>query len=272
MSRVYGAAHDLERAVGTHLFGICPNNSGTTFLKQALATCRATWNLEHEGQRMLGFAGPAGRRKRRLTWASGRRSLDQLTDTSLYDWPRTRKAWYFQAYARDPGASVFYVKTPPFLLYVGELARQFRNAKFLFMVRNPYAACEGICRRFRVRRSGLDMDIREAAATHIATCLDYQRRNVETHGERGAFFSYEAMCDEPERVERKIRSLVPELDDLRLRQKLLVKDTYDEMLTNMNARQIARLSAEDIAAFNRVFREHRDVFDHFGYEILEPER
>ena len=40
----------------------------------------------------------------------------------------------------------------------------------------------------------------------------------------------------------------------------------------MNARQIARLSAEDIAAFNRVFREHRDVFDHFGYEILEPER
>ena len=272
MSRVYGAAHDLERAVGTHLFGICPNNSGTTFLKQALATCRATWNLEREGQRMLGFVGPATWREGHLLWAAKRRWLDRFADTSLYDWPRTRKAWYFQAYARDPGASVFYVKTPPFLLYVGELARQFRNAKFLFMVRNPYAACEGICRRFRVRRSGLDMDIREAAATHIATCLDYQRRNVETHGERGAFFSYEAMCDEPERVERKIRSLVPELDDLRLRQKLLVKDTYDEMLTNMNARQIARLSAEDIAAFNRVFREHRDVFDHFGYEILEPER
>ena len=219
---------------------------------------------------MLGFAGPAGRRKRRLTWASGRRSLDQLTDTSLYDWPRTRKAWYFQAYARDPGASVFYVKTSPFLLYVGELARQFRNAKFLFMVRNPYAACEGICRTFRARRSGSDMDIRETAATHIATCLDYQRRNVATYGERGVFFSYEAMCDEPERVERKIRSLVPELDDLRLRQKLPVKGAYDEMLTNMNARQIARLNAEDIAAFNRVFRRRRDLFDHFGYEIMEP--
>ena len=58
VSRVYGALHDVERAVGTHLFGIAPNNSGSTFLKEALATCRATWNLSREGQHVLGFAGP----------------------------------------------------------------------------------------------------------------------------------------------------------------------------------------------------------------------
>lgn len=270
MSRVYGAEHDLERAVGTHLFGICPNHSGTTFLKEALATCRATWNLEREGQRMLGFVGPAGRQERGLIWAAERHSLDQLTDTDRYDWPRTRRAWYFQAYARDPGASVFYVKTPPFLLYVGELVQHFHNAKLLFMVRNPYAACEGICRRFRTRRPASETDIREAAATHIVTCLDYQRRNVETYGERGVFFTYEAMCGDPERVEGEIRSLVPELDDLRLRQKLPVKGAYDEMLTNMNERQLARLSGDEIAAFNRVFRPRRDVLRHFGYDLVEP--
>ena len=59
---------------------------------------------------------------------------------------------------------------------------------------------------------------------------------------------------------------------LRLRQKLPVKGAYHEMLTNMNERQIARLSAEDIAAFNRVFGRRRDLFDYFGYEILEPGR
>ena len=268
MRRVYGAEHDLERAVGTHLFGICPNNSGTTFLKEVLATCRATWNLEREGQRMLGFAGPATWQEGRLIWASERRWLDRFADADLYDWPR--KAWYFQAYARDPEASVFYVKTPPFLLYVGELIRHFRNAKFLFMVRNPYAACEGICRRFRTRGPASDRAIREAAATHIVTCLDYQRRNVETYGERGVFFTYEAMCGDPERVEGEIRSLVPELDDLRLRQKLPVKGAYDEMLTNMNERQLARLSGDEIAAFNRVFRPRRDVLRHFGYDLVEP--
>ena len=37
----------------------------------------------------------------------------------------------------------------------------------------------------------------------------------------------------------------------------------------MNARQIARLTARQVAAFNRLFGEHRDLFDHFGYEMLD---
>ena len=54
------------------------------------------------------------------------------------------------------------------------------------------------------------------------------------------FFTYEAMCAEPERVAQRIRALVPELDDLNLHRRLPVKDnTYDEMLADMNARQIS---------------------------------
>ena len=40
-------------------------------------------------------------------------------------------------------------QVPPFLLLVDQLERHFRNAKFLFTVRNPYAVCEGICRNYR---------------------------------------------------------------------------------------------------------------------------
>ena len=65
-----------------------------------------------------------------------------------------------------------------------------------------------------------------------------------------------------------IRALVPALDDLNLRRRLAVK-RYDEMLTDMNARHIARLDAEQFAAFNRVFRRHRDVLDYFGYDIVD---
>ena len=139
MKIVLGAVQDPARTVTTHLFGICPNNSGSTFLQKALATCRATWNLEREGQRMLGFVGPDTRTTGSVIWGSERRWIDLFTNPDLYDWPRTRKAWYFQAWARDPAASVFFTKTPPFLLYVAELVRHFENAKFLFMVRNPYA-------------------------------------------------------------------------------------------------------------------------------------
>ncbi len=35
------------------------------------------------------------------------------------------------------------------------------------------------------------------------------------------------------------------------------------------ARQIVRLGAEDLAAFNRVFRRHEDVLAHFGYAVMD---
>ena len=273
MSRVYaGTRHDVEGAVRTHLFGVAPNNSGSTFLKEALATCRATWNLLHEGQHMLGFAGPVGSQEAPLIWSAEPDWLAPLTDPGAFDWRRTRRAWYFQAFARTPEASVFYTKAPPFLAYAGELARHFQNPKFLFMVRNPYAVCEGICRNLRRSSRARGRDLPADAARHVVNCLDYQRRNVETHGERGVFFTYEAMCDEPEAVEAKIRALVPELDDLRLRQRLLVKGNYHEPLTNMNERQIARLDTARIETFNRVFEKRRDLLEHFGYELMEPAR
>ena len=106
-------------------------------------------------------------------------------------------------------------------------------------------------------------------AEHVVNCLALQRDSLEKHGSRGVFFTYEAMCDAPAQVERQIRSLVPALDDLKLKQRLAVKGLYDEMLTNMNARQIARLTPEQIATVSRVFRQRRDVLDFFGYEILE---
>ena len=281
----YSAACDLEQAVSTHLFGICPNNSGSNFLQKALATCRATWNLPVEGQRMSGFAGPVtfrpldpGDPRPGLLWAAERRWLDRFADPAAYDWRRSRIAWYFQAYARNPAASVFYTKSAPHLLIVGELARHFRNAKFLFMVRNPYAVCEGILRsyrRYRPRRELASLaafyperTLEELVATHAVTCLAWQRRNVEKHGDRGAFFTYETMCAEPERVAQSIRVLVPQIDDLNLRQRLPIKGRYDAVLTDMNARQIARLDAGQVAAFSRVFRRHRDVLDYFGYDLL----
>ena len=280
---IYGAGRDLEHAVTTHLFGICPNSSGSTFLVRALETCRATWGFPREGQWIRGFRRPVIRQniedgRLKLLWACGQSTIRRFADPAGYDWPRTRKAWYAQVYTRDPAASVFVSKSPPHLLCVGELVRHFRNARFLFMVRNPYAVCEGIvrgCEGFHRRGSEVHgMPLPEAAAVHVVNCLAWQRRNLETgtYRERGVFFTYEEMCAAPERVASRIQALVPELDDLDLRQRLPVKRMYHAMLTDMNARQIARLDAGRIEAFNRVFRAHRDVLDYFGYDLMAANR
>ena len=273
MTWIHGAGRNLERTVTTHLFVSCPNNSGSTFLQKALATCRATWNLPDEGHRMPGYRGPAPGGDRLpytgLLWAASPEMIAMLADPTAYDWPRTRRAWYFQARAREARASVFVVKSPPHLLVVDDLARHFVNPKFLFVVRNPYAVCEAICRYMTGRVPHSDPELPEKAARHVVACLHRQRRNIEAHRSRGVFFTYELMCREPERVARRIQALVPALDDLRLQQRLRIKGHYDEPLTDMNAGQISRLSAEQVAAFNRVFREHRDALDYFGYALLE---
>ena len=289
---VRGATRDPENTIAAHLFVVCPNNSGSTFLASALAACRAVWSLPREGQEIPGYAGPVTTRDSELAiWAAGPRGIGLFTDPDRHDWARTRKAWYFFARAHDPGASVFVAKSSQHVFQVDQLARHFRNPRFLFMVRNPYAVCEGICRNFRRRFGGRHLpraagrrSLEEWAALHVVNCLARQRRNVEAcgacppspigacprapSGSRGVFFTYEAMCAEPERVAREIRSLAPELADLDLRRRLPVKGRYDEVLTDMNARQIARLDAGQIAAFNQVFHEHRDALDYFGYELL----
>ena len=269
---VYGANRDLTGRIGTHLFCIAPNNSGSTFLSRALATCRAVWSLPDEGQRIPGYVGPVTTRGAALAiWAAERRTMQLFANPQRHDWPRTRKAWHFHARAQTAQASVLVVKSAQQVLQVEQLAKHFHNARFLFMVRNPYALCEGICRNYR-RRFGqrpqpfaAGRSLEATAAAHVVNCLRRQRRNIEAFGERGVFFTYEAMCAAPEQTAQRIRALAPELADLNLRQRLPVKGRYFEMLMDMNAQQVARLTEQQVVAFNQAFQEHQDVLDYFGY-------
>ena len=265
----YGANNDLEHLITTHLFVICPNNSGTTFLKNALSTSRHTWNLTHEGQNTHGFAGPVPRHmKIGKLWAAEQERLAMLIDPANYNWPEIRKAWYFQSFAHDNKATIFVENSPPFLLLVDQLAHEFANARFIFMVRDPYAVVEGIRRALAQERGMIipDAGVLTAAASHLMTCFEYQRRNIERFAGQGIFFTYETLCDQPEQIERQIKQLVPELQDLRLRQKLKAK-SYDEVLRNMNQQQLARLAPADLSTINETFVPRRDLLDFFGYSL-----
>lgn len=267
--RYFGAQHALDRVVTTHLFIMCPNNSGSTFLKQALATSAHTWNLAREGQHTFGFVGPSSSKAAlNRQWAATAESIAAFTDPDAYDWPASRRGWYFQAFSASPDAHVFVEKSPPFLLVVDQLAAHFPDATFLFMVRNPYAVVEGILRKSRrawLESVGPDTALRLASA-HVVNCLAYQRRNIERWSRQGACFTYEEMCADPRRVERLIAEQVPGLDDVNLGQRLRVRE-YDEPPRNMNPQQIARLGPDRCRQLTDLFADHRDVLAFFGYEL-----
>ncbi|MDN3644828.1 sulfotransferase [Pontixanthobacter aestiaquae] len=258
-------------AIKKHLFLLCPNNSGSTYLSRALAKSQSVWSLKREGQHILGFAGPSSiETPWPLIWGGETRTLAYFRDSPDYDWERTKKAWYFHADAVHNNAPVFHTKSPPFLLIADQLATNFENASFLFMVRNPYAVLEGILRRRKpVDGEARALEMPKIAAQHLVTCFRYQRENIERYADRSFSFSYEELCEDPAAIATGISTLVPELDDLDLSQKLAVKGTYDEPLRNMNDDQIARLTDAQIAMANEVFRPNADLLSHFDYPLIE---
>lgn len=266
MERIIGTTDDV---VKNHLFIICPNNSGSNVLRTALSASSATWNLEREGQHSIGFHGPTTRGSgARLIWGSNEKWLSLFRDASAYDWPKTKLAWHKQAFAKSPEARVFVTSSPPFLLNVPALKAHFPGSKFLFMVRNPYAVAEGICRRAAQQIVQANEDIRNLAARHIMTCLEIQKHNIERYGEDGLFFTYEKMCAAPEEISSRIQAMLPAITDLEFTQNLAVKGIYDEPLRDMNTEQIGRLSEQDISVMNSIFTNHRPLLGFFGYSII----
>lgn len=260
-----GAMYDLNSIVKINLFLICPNNSGSTFLKGIMANSHNTWNLKREGQHMVGFQGVSTSGiGAELLWATDK-WLSYFTDEKAYDWPKTKKAWYFTATALNPNASVFFTKSPPAIVWVEQLKQHFSNSKFIFMVRNPYAVVEGIARRKRDKFPR--QEIIGMAATHIMKCFELQIENIENHQD-ALFFTYEDMCSAPDKIADQLASFVPDLNDLKMDIAIPVKGNYCESLRDMNEQQINNLSKDDLTEINRVFDRYSQYLDYFGYQRI----
>lgn len=260
----YGAQSQLATQIQTHLFLLCPNNSGSTFLIRVIENNPNIWSLIREGQHVPGYAGPRARGSNmHLRWASTPEERARYRDSNSYDWNKIKQAWYFQATASNKDATIFATKAPPFLLIADMLEANFSNPKFIIMVRNPYAMAEGIMRRYPSSR---DMLIQ--IATHILNCFEIQAENIEKLKGRCTFFTYEEMCAEPEKITKKIQTLEPTLQNLEFDKPVPVKGLYNEPLTNFNARQIEKISKEQIDILNEEFSARSHLIERFGYSLL----
>ena len=263
-----GAEQNARNSIRKHVFVISPNNSGSTLVARALSMCAQAWSLPREGQHMLGFTGPDTIRDNiALTWAATTTSVNLIQNRDLYNWRKTKNAWYFQASATHRDACVFIEKSPPFLLIIDQLLENFQNANFIFLVRNPYPVVEGICRRIN-NSTCSRKDALLTAANHITQCLRTQKSNIETFGHSGISISYENLCAHPKQTEKLIKNFVPELTDINLKQRIAVKGMYNEIPRNMNFDQLKRLSSSEIKIINTVFEPESELLNYFHYNLV----
>ncbi|MEM7017794.1 MAG: sulfotransferase, partial [Pseudomonadota bacterium] len=184
-----------------------------------------------------------------------------------YNWDMIKHVWH-QEWAKhehflSEQDNVFLEKSPPNVLRSHLLAEHFPGAWFLLMIRNPYAVVEGIC-----RRDGYSL---KRAVAHWVRVASRQQKNI-AELPRSLFFSYEALCADPNAIANDIRIHVPGLEDLELGGRIASRTLNGEdkrPLENLNAQQIARLSADEIQQISTYLKPYRSLLEAFGYALFD---
>jgi hypothetical protein len=174
-------------------------------------------------------------------------------------WPDIKAVW--ETYW-DMGKPVLLEKSPPNLIRARDIVETFDPVKFIVMVRNPYAQSEGLMRRnnWNVNR----------AAHFSATCLRAQLRNARELKDV-LVLTYESLVQDPARACQQLAGFMPELGDMDHAASFEVHSidgTLNRPITELNTKKIASLSADTVASLNRVFEQHRETIEAWGYELL----
>ncbi len=233
--------------MSSYLFVLCPPYSGSTLLWKLLGTSQNVSTLPDEGQ----FLPELADIMRDKPWDPGQ----------ILPWPEIKAVW--ESYW-DMGKPVLLEKSPPNLIRTRDILAHFQPVKFVVMVRNPYAQSEGLMRRnqWTVKR----------AANFSMMCLRTQLRNARDL-DNALVLTYESLVQNPVQVCRQLVQFMPQLDDMDHAASFEVHSidgSLNRPITDLNAKKIAALSADTIAAMNEVFVQHRETIEAWNYELLVP--
>jgi len=179
------------------LFVVGCNNSGTTLLVEILQSHRVIRSLPKEGQRLttaIPNSAPLGIGRvftQRLDlFRQTEEGFGDVVSQLRYDW----------AYYSDPRPGIRLEKSPPNTLRSRWLQRYFSPARFIVLVRNPYAVCEGVARRrghsiseaaehWRLVHEVLDEDMPHLEKVMLVRYEDFCARTTDMLTEIQAFLN-----------------------------------------------------------------------------------
>jgi hypothetical protein len=170
---------------------------------------------------------------------------------------RAKRDWA-KLFPRRPG--ILLEKSPPNTVRARWLQRNFYPCRFLAMVRNPYAVCEGIRRRH-------DYSI-EVAAKHwlcANECLFADMQLLEM----AMWFRYEDFTAMPEEHLKKIQTFLElrEPFDMSKWSSAFAHSAEGNTsgIQNLNDKSFSKLSGQDIGTINRIAGK---LMTDLGYSLL----
>lgn len=230
----------------SYLFVLCPPYSGSTILWKLLSTSDSVSSLPTEGQ-FLPELEPIMRAK---PW---------VKEHEL-PWPRIKQIWDAHW---DQGKPVLLEKSPPNIIRTKDIERHFQPARFVIMVRNPYAHAEGLMRRNNWTAT--------RAARFSMMCLATQLQNRRQLDD-SLVLTYEALVADPRHACARLQAFLPALGTLDAEASFEVHSVdgvVDRPIVDLNSKKIATLDEAALNDMNRVFRDQPDVLAGWGYDFID---
>ena len=163
-------------------------------------------------------------------------------------------------------------KTPAFIIYAERLEKVFgKRCYFLITIRDPYPTIEGHMRRMRAEGHRLeDKDLLLNCVRHWINCAEIQKKNIKKL-RKVVFYKYEELCDKSMSIEKKIKKMLPELDDLDFSREHHAPNLLEQKeikIHNFNSPQINRLSALQRREITALLRRRKDLMKYFRYNFI----
>jgi len=226
-----------------YLFILCPPASGSTLLQKILRTSPHASAFNVEGQALV---------------KSILFTKDRWNPGKNIPWDIVKEKWTGKWDLTKP---ILLEKSPPHLIRAKQLETHFPGSHFIIMMRNPYAFCEGVKRRWGKKYTYRNI------AKFWAICAGYQIDNIENLNNT-RWFRYEDLTTSPGTVCKQIIDFIPQLEKLSPEKKF---DVFEKSLpiTNLNQQQISNLSSDDIFEINRVLKRYPKFFTFFNYRYID---
>ena len=162
----------------------------------------------------------------------------------------------------EKSKDIFLEKSPPNICRAVQIEKEFPNAKFICLVRNPYAQIEGEMRRYGT-------SAKKAAELSIQY-LKYQKKNLEKLKD-SFIIRYEELVNDTTNTKKNIISFLPELNDINTNMNFSAHNLRAEKsmaIINLNSEKIEKIKKDDLLIINSLFKKEELLLNYFNYQII----
>jgi hypothetical protein len=240
-----------------NIFLLNPPFSGSTAMAELLLTSPFTWSPWSNGEGQ--WVESVAEEMRRDPWNP---EVD-------FDWRRIRAAWLER---KPAGKTIMVEKSPPNILRVRSILETFPDSVFVISNRDPYAWLGGVVHheiyRTEIQNPRRRREIVKQEIGQWVIRSRVQIENISLLRGRSVITRYQQFCGSPQLF---LQNLYNYCGDLQIdaRSQVRVKSYPVQGLVNMDARQISRLTSDDIAAANEILEDAEPAMEFFGYRLID---